>query len=212
MFNFLKLFSFAFLLIFAHLSGESNPNLDPYLLFVTDVDPEAHRFVLSNKMVFHVAKNNWMTGQFPEIGMEARFAPFLRDVKNFSAEEEGELQAICFFHPKNKLINVWMSEASKAYCLSFARSESRCIEPAGWFSSGVYREVIVLSDGSKWIPEGEDQLPFIKGDRLMISKMDDERWAMMNIDQMLVLTDPKGERYKRIMAIVVYPDLQEGSN
>ena len=203
----LKLFSFAFLFVFASLFGQAHQNLDPYVLTVVDVDLESHRFVLSNKMVFQIAKNSWTADQLPEIGMEVCFAPLIRDVETFSIEEAGELDV--YFLDKKKVIKAWMPEESKAYCLSYAGTESKCVQPAGWFSSAVYKDAIVLSDGSTWMTEKEGQLPFIEGDRVMLTKINDVQWGLMNFDQILLLRDSNGKRYERIIAIVVKP-YQEG--
>ena len=76
-----------------------------------------------------------------------------------------------------------MSEESKKHCLSYVATKSVCIQPAGWFSSGVYVDVIELSDGSEWVVQTEDPISFKKGDHIVLVQADHEHWWIINIDQ-----------------------------
>ena len=205
MIKILKQFSLVFLFFFTRLSAEPNQGLDRYLLYVTDVDPDTQSFVLSNNMVFHVAKNNWKTGHLPEIGMEMRFLPLVRKAQRSSIEEVGEFLTVCFFHPQNKKTHVWISKESKEHSLFYVDSELICIEPAGWFSSAIYRAIIELSDGSKWIAETDEKISLIKGDRVILTKIEEDRWAIINIDQVDIVKDEMRKSFLYCPEVVVFP-------
>lgn len=205
----LKLFSGVFLFIVTSLSAEPNLGLDPYTLYVTEVDPETHRLVLSNKIVFQIAQQSW-ADRLPEVGAEIRLLPSYRDVERFTEEEEGEFRLIYFFHPENKRLNVWMPAGSRQNCVSYVTTEPVCLQPAGWFSSAIYKDAIVLSDGSQWMAESEDQNHFVKGDPIVISKINDFQWIIINLNQISWVNGSDGRRYEKTHGVIVRPFIPEG--
>ena len=76
-----------------------------------------------------------------------------------------------------------MAEGSEQYCLSYVSSESVCIQPAGWVARGVYKNVLTLSDGSKWMLEKDAKVEFTPGDRIIVSKIREDVYMIIDIDR-----------------------------
>ena len=202
MFKTLKNFSFAVLFAFSIVSAEPNQNLDQHRPYIAAVDPETYSFALSNNLVFQMKKKDWDIE--PEVGIEVRFAPVMRGGESgFSDQKADDL--LCLFAFNCRLKTVWLSEESKKYCLSYVASEPICTEPAGWISSAAYRDVIELSDGSKWIAVMEGPFSFKKGDRIILSKVDQITWGIIDIDQTIEQTGTDGKKYMHLLSVVVIP-------
>jgi hypothetical protein len=80
-----------------------------------------------------------------------------------------------------------MPKESEQYCLSCVSSDPVCTQPARWFYPAEYRDVIVLSDGSKWMMVTEHKSEFEPGDRVFVSRYRDD-YYIVNIDQNSVLS------------------------
>lgn len=212
MFKILKLCSFVGFFLFSVLFAESKLDLDHYRLYVTDVDPETHSFALSNKTIFQIAKKNRKIDRLPEIGTEVRFAPLKRSVEEYSADEEGEFEVLYLFTAQGRLSRVWMPEESKAHCLTYVGSESICVEPAGLISSAKYQDVFELSNGSKWMAEGEGPFSFQKGDRIFLSKINNVQWGILDVDQTVDVKCSCTKKYVRVLSVIVKPYLKEESS
>ena len=211
--HFLK-FWCLFLLFSLSLLGAGSPSdvdryllehaaVDKYLLYVTDVDPESYRFVVSNNMAFHIAKKYWRTDPLPEVGDEVQFCTLFNAIdKDLDKELVG--QFACQFSYTDRLRRIWMPKESKKYCLSYVATQSVCIQPDGWVFSGMYRDVFELSDGSKWMADKEGKFPFKKGNRILLTKVYN-RWVIINIDQTDWMKDSKGKSYMYYPEVSVTP-------
>jgi len=201
----LQLCSFAFLSVFSILTSDPSLGLDRYLLHVTSVDPESQSYVLSNKIVFHLAIERWGEDQLPLVGAEVWLHPRCIDVEKSSVQEKGDFYVRYLYPFQQKTSSVWMSEESKEHCLSYIGMKSVCIQPAGWFSSAVYRDVIELSDGSEWMVQMERSFSFKKGDRIVLTRVDQELWGIIDIDQKWIIKGKDGKNYRCNQAIEVTP-------
>ncbi len=207
----LKLFSLLLIFLFSTMVAESKNDLDKYRLYVTNVDPEFHCFALSNQMTFCIAKNDWETGNLPEVGTEVSLVPRFTYPDMRYSVSEGDLSVLNFgsFHRgpmyQPKLTNIWMSPESKQYCFSFVSSESVCLQPAGWFSSAVNRDVIKLSDESQWIAEQEGRFGFKKGDRVIVTQINDSQWGIIDVDQNVTMESRHIKKMRIILPSLLSP-------
>jgi hypothetical protein len=164
--------------------AETKTDLDKYRLFVAKVDPEFHCFALSNNMVFNIPKKNWKTESLPEVGTEVYLKPTIRMLEGRSSyKEEGDFVVKFSQDPMKKPVTAWMTKDSEQYCLSFVSSESVCTQSAIWITRGVYQNVLVLSDGSKWLMPKDDEVEFTPGDRIMVSKIQEDDYMIIDIDR-----------------------------
>ena len=201
-----KLFSLLLMFVFSTVFAESD--LDKYRLYVTDVDPEYQCFALSNNMIFCVARNNLETDTFPEVGVEIVLAPWIRHPDARYFVHEGDFMARFFGIPQNHPTKICMIPESREFCLSYVSTESVCIEPDGWFFSGVYIDVIELSDGSKWIAESTDPFEFKKGDHIIVTKIGDNQWGFIDVDQNVSRKTANEEIYVHYLGVAVKPYIQ----
>jgi hypothetical protein len=180
----LKQFSLLFVFIFSMISAESKE--DQYRLYVTMVDPEFHCFALSNNMVFNIPKKNWETTALPEVGTEVYITPWLRIIQERPSCNEGDFVVRYSQDSMKEPITVWMTKDSEQYGLSCISSEFVCTQPAGWLTPGVYQNVLTLSDGSKWTLDAK--VGFTPGDRILMSKIKEEEYRIIDIDRVNVIT------------------------
>ncbi|HEY5234613.1 MAG TPA: hypothetical protein VIJ14_00425, partial [Rhabdochlamydiaceae bacterium] len=158
---------------------------EKYRLSVTEVDPEHHCFKLSNKLVYNIPKKNWGADALPEVGDRVALTPIVRLHSHRSSHtEQGEL-SVDIRGPDGQLpskgnVNVWISGESE-YQLYFVGVNSVYIEWSWW--NDIYKEVIVLSDGSGWIRTREDESKFSPGDRIIVSKLSDKEYILIDLDQ-----------------------------
>lgn len=195
----LKLFSLLFLFLVSTVSADTEAEEDMlfvnqrYRLTVTKVDPEFHCFSLTNKLVCNIPKKNWETDALPEVVDEIFIMPFPRVHDHRSSHvETGEL-LVGIRDPQTKLlakkpITVWISDESE-YQLWFVRSEWHVTEPAsGWLSPAVYTEFMVLSDGYRWVRKQEKATVFEPGDRIIVGKVSEEKYLLIDLDTISPIT------------------------
>jgi len=183
----LKLFSLLFMFVFSALSADPEMEKDKfrsavfekYQLTVTEVDPEFHCFALSNNMVFNIPKRNWEKETLPEVGTEIHFKP---DFRLISHEKEDEIVIEYSQGPSKKMFSVWITPESKQNGLSCISSECILTAPAGWIFSEEYRDVLLLSDGSRWIKEKDGKTVFGPETRLIVSKQKDGGFSIIDLD------------------------------
>ena len=179
----MRLLSFLFVLVFSSVFADVE--LEKYRLYVTRVDPEFHCFELSNNFILNTGKRGWGSEKLPDEGTEIYLMPTVRSSR--SQEErirDGEFYAFYYQDDKEVKLNaVWISPESKQDCLSYVSTQLECTQPAGWFFSAVYENVIELSDGSRWICNKAPN--FNKGDHvvLSVSFSDSNKWFMYNVDK-----------------------------
>jgi hypothetical protein len=165
----MRLLSFLFVLVFSSIFADVD--LENYRLYVTRVDPEFHCFELSNNLILNTVEWEWE--KLPDEGTEIYLKPTVRSSQ--SQEErirDGEFYT--FYYQDDREVNVnavWIS------------TQLECTQPAGWFFSAVYENVIELSDGSKWICKNVPK--FDKGDHVVLSAdfWDSNKWFMYNVDK-----------------------------
>ncbi len=205
MITFLKRFSLLFLFFSSAVFADAEMDeekfrlavLERYRLSVTEVDPEMHCFRLSNKLVCNIPKKDWGTDAFPAVGDKVALFPIVRLQSHRSSHiEQGEL-FVDIRGPDGKLpskgnVNVWISDESE-YQLYFFGSEAVYSE-WGWWKD-IYKEVIVLSDGSGWLRAGMNESKFSPGDRIIVSKLNNKEYILIDLDQNINTTVSAGKTF-----------------
>jgi len=179
------------MLVFSSVFADQKVDLEKYRLYVTKVDPEFLCFELSNNLVFNIPKKNWENNTLPEVGTQVHIFPIYRLVRGRSLSiEDGEFAVVYSEDPEKKSI-VWMPKESEQYCLSYVSSEPLCTQPGGWIYTAEYKEVVLLSDGSKWVMVEDALSKFKPGDRVIVSRSKEDNYVIVNIDRTIYIS--KGE-------------------
>lgn len=207
----MKLFFLMLMFVAFDLFGiGDNADLEKYRLYVTMVDPEFHCFALSNNLVFHIPKKNWETDCLPSVGSEVYIESLPRIIEGSSYDEQGDFNV--FSSDQKKPNPVLLTKDSAQYCLlSYDSFEQICSQPAGWIVRAFYQNILTLSDGSKWVrmydgPDTSINEEFIQGDRIILSKLKDDEYVIINIDRTRFIIS----KYEMYRTTVVKPyDLAE---
>jgi len=174
--------SFAILLMaFSVLLADPKVDLNNYRLFVTKVDPDSHYFALSNNLVFGIPETRWATQPLPKEGDEVYIGSSPQWVEG---PKMGGFD-MCFVQDsEKKLFSVSIVAQYKTSDLSYVASERVEVEPAGWISPAIYRDVIVLSDGSMWIKIKRGRALFEPNARVFISKQKEGDYLIIDLDKL----------------------------
>jgi hypothetical protein len=214
----LKLFSLLFMLIFSIVSADSETDEDKfrseisekYRLAVTEVDPELHCFRLSNRLVCNIPKKDWKAAILPEVGDRVGLIPFGRLNSHRSTHiDQGELR-VDIRGPDGLLskgeVNIWFSGEAE-YQLYFVGVDVVCTQPeSGWFfSNSVYKEIILLSDGSRWTRKREQESMFTRGDRIIVSPLRENEYLLIDLDQSFGFEASSGKNLVVLSNEVVEP-------
>lgn len=198
--------------LFSPVFAQIPIDLEKYCLYVAGVDPQAHAFLLSNDLICNIAEKNLNVDSLPEIGDEVRLVPRLRNAeRRHGIFEEGEFEVVSLKNAKN-VARIWVTPGSEKNCLTCVSSGLVSKQPAGWFTPAIYSEVVALSDGSKWILETKGLKGFNRGDRIIVTKVDQNRWAFINIDRSIFSEsiDKTKKIWTRYVYCYVQPYFSEG--
>lgn len=177
-----KFFSLLFMVVFATLAAETQEEKfrskisEQYRLTVTEVDPKEYCFTLSNQLICNLPNTIWKTDTLPKVGDSVALRPIFRYYGHGATHIElGEL-GVFIRNPGRQLsdeanVNVWVS--GEFACPLLVRTES----------GDVYKEVMVLSDGSGWIRKREDKSVFTPGDRIIVTEFDQNEYLLINLDK-----------------------------
>jgi len=178
----LKFFSLLFTVVFAVLTAESATDENQFLskvkekyrLTVTEVDPEHHCFKLSNKLICNLTKGRLKTDALPVVGDAVLLWSITRSYdRRLSHIEQGELAVFIKGGegelPTKSIINVWIS-CEDEY-------------PVFLYDSDPDQERFILSDASEWIRKSKEPTVFAPKDRIIISRLNDAEFLLINMDK-----------------------------
>ncbi|HEX4840010.1 MAG TPA: hypothetical protein VFU89_06175 [Rhabdochlamydiaceae bacterium] len=174
--------SFAILLMtFSVLLADRKVDLSNYRLFVTQVDPDSHYFALSNNLVFGIPETRWATQPLPKVGDEVYIGSSPQWVEG---PKMGGFDMRFVKDSEKKLFSVAIVEEYKTSDLSYVASKRVEVEPAGWISPSIYRDAILLSDGSIWIKIKRGRALFKPNARVFVSKQKEGDYLIIDLDQL----------------------------
>jgi len=211
-----KFFSLLLIVVFAALSADPGATEDQFLaekqeryrLTVTEVDPEHHCFKLSNKLICNLLPKNWETDPLPAVGDEV----FLKTIaavynRRWTIPEQGEVAVLMggsdTVTAKQK-IDVWISGESEysLFFLGIVTSSDLIKQTSGLTkeTSDSNKEILTLTDGSRWIKKHEKSLNNLsEGDRVIVSRFRGDEYRLISLDSSLS-TQLKDGKTARVLA------------
>jgi len=96
-----------------------------------------------------------------------------------------------------------MTSESQQYFLTYTTNEKIFLQPDSWCSAAI--KVIELSDGSKWTTESKSKLKLVKGDRVLVNRIDDHRCWLIDIDRSTLVGGSKNTKFVSDNGVVVTP-------
>ncbi|HEX2579691.1 MAG TPA: hypothetical protein VHK67_04740 [Rhabdochlamydiaceae bacterium] len=193
----IKLFSLLLMVVFAVLSAEAQEDefrskvSNQYQLTVTEVDPKELCFKLSNQMICNIPFKNRAIKIFPKVGDSVGFYPIFTYYDRYATHIEHGGLSVSFRSPDTQLqenIKVWVS--GKFACPVVVRRDSIVTERDGL--RDVYKEVLVLSDGSAWIRNEEKTGLYAPGDRIIVTVLGQNGYLLINLDKSSQIDEDDG--------------------
>jgi len=176
-----KRFFAMLLMAFSVLLADPEVDLNKYRLFVTQVDPASHCFALSNKLVFGIPETRWATQPLPKVGDEVYIGSSPQWVEG---SKMGGFDMCFVKDSEKKPFSVAIVEQYKTSDLSYVASKRVEVEPAGWIAPAIYRDAILLSDGSIWIKIKRGATLFKPNARVFVSKQKEGDYLIIDLDKL----------------------------
>jgi hypothetical protein len=171
----------AFITVCSFAMADPIDNLDAYRIYVKAVDEEFHVVALSNGLICNVIPQDFWLEKNLEVGDEVELvvnSSFVEE-KN-SLKEMGEFTLLLRKDKTFRKISVWVTDESRKNGLIYVSDTTRTIQPAGWFSQAVNETIIELSNGSKWVSNGQT---LSKGDHVVLTYNTHlHKWLLISLD------------------------------